>query len=64
MSISELLGALYDQYGSAPSYQRVWRRAHERRIPSRRDERGRPSFDPKDLPVIAVFFGLTSDRAE
>ena len=43
MTLSELLGVLHDRYGRCPSYQTVWRRAAERRIPSRRDEPAGPA---------------------
>ena len=64
MSISELLGALHDRYGRCPSYQTVWRRAAECRIPSRRDERGRPSFNRADVPAIAAALGLVDPSTD
>ena len=55
----DLISALQEQRGAAPSYQRLWGAAASGRIPARRVGRGW-RIRIADLPLIAGHFGFTA----
>jgi hypothetical protein len=58
----DLISALQEQRGAAPSYQRLWGAAASGRIPARRVGRGW-RIRIADLPLSAGHFGLTASPA-